>query len=64
MNNFFKIDINIEEYEELEVNYDNIIDIRNNLVDIYTSYYYICDYVDNLKEILSTDELKTLLSCK
>ena len=57
MNNFFKIDINIEEYEELEVNYDNIIDIRNNLVDIYTSYYYICDYVDNLKEILSTDEL-------
>ena len=57
MNNFFKIDINIEEYEELEGNYDNIIDIRNNLVDIYTSYYYICDYVDNLKEILSTDEL-------
>ena len=63
LNNFFKIDINIEEYEELEVNYDNIIDIRNSLVDIYASYYHISEYVYNLKKILSKDELRTILSC-
>ena len=63
LNNFFKIDINIEEYEELEFNYKNIKDIRNSLVGIYTSYYNIRDYVHNLKKILSADELKTLLSC-
>lgn len=66
LNSFYTIDINIEEYEELanhDVNCSNINDIRNSIVDIYTGYYYISDYVYNLKELLSSDELKALLSC-
>ena len=58
MNNFFKIDINIEEYEELEFNYKNIKDIRNSLVGIYTSYYHISDYVHNLKKFYQQMNLR------
>lgn len=66
LNNFFEIKLPIEEYEELdgnEINEKYINDLRNSLVDIFTSYYYIADSISDLN-ILSEDDIKNILSVK
>ena len=67
LNSFFKITESIEELEELsghQKNEVNIIDLRNSLVDIFTSYYYIADYVRVIRYILSEEDLTKILSVK
>ena len=67
LNSFFKIMIPIEELEELvnhEINDTNINDLRNSLVDIFTSYYYIAEYITILEYKLPKNDIKNLLSIK
>ena len=67
LDNLFKINILIEEYEELgnhEINCENITDIRNSLVDIYTGYCHTAKYIYEFQDILSKKDLEDILTCK
>ena len=67
LNKFFEIEELIEEKEELPnhmKNEINIVDLRNSLVDIFTSYYYISKGINDIKGILSYEELNEILSVK
>lgn len=64
----YKINLLIEEYEELpnsQINDDNTIkDVRNSLVEFFTSYYYVAKYVTEYKSKLTKEELKYILTIK
>lgn len=64
----YKIDLLIEEYEELpnsQINNDNTIrDVRNSLVEFFTSYYYVAKYVAEYKSKLEEKDLKSILTIK
>ena len=68
LNNMFKIKISVDELEELpnhkKNDGNNIIDLRNSLIEFFTSYYYISKCIEKYKHILNKEELKKILSVK
>jgi len=67
LNNFYKIDDSIDEYEEdpdLNTECEIIKDLRNSVVSLFTDYYYLSDYIENLIPILDEEDLLIILTVK
>jgi hypothetical protein len=67
LNELYDISDQVEEQEELPnrgVEEDNISDLRNILVDVFTNYYYIAENISRKIRILSEKDLKSLLTIK
>ena len=66
LNKLYKVTLAIEELEELpnckrnEVG--SVIDLRNSLVEFFTSYYYIAKCLSKFKNTLNSEKLKRILS--
>ena len=68
LNEFYKITLEIEELEELE-NYQKnefgtLNDLRNSLIEFFTSFYYIAKCMNKYRKYLNKDDLKKILSVK
>ena len=67
LNELYDISDQVEEQEELPnrgVEEDNISDLRNILVDVFTNYYYIGENISRKVRILSEKDLKNVLTIK
>ena len=68
LNKMYEIKTSIEELEELpnhkQNEGSNINDLRNSMVECFTSYYYIAKCVDKFRDDLSKEELEKILSVK
>ena len=67
LNDFFKVKECIEELEEMpnhKLVEKNSIDLRNILVEVFSFYYYIANYIkkSNLEKLLSKKEFKDILT--
>ena len=69
LNDFFKVKECIEELEEMpnhKVVEKDSIDLRNILVEVFSFYYHITNYIEksNLEKLLSEKEFKDILTYK
>jgi hypothetical protein len=68
LNKMYEIKTSIEELEELPNHKQNegnkINDLRNSMVEFFTSYYYITKCIDKFRDALSKEELEKILSVK
>ena len=69
LNDFFKVKECIEELEEMpnhKVVEKDSIDLRNILVEVFSFYYHIANYIkeSNLEKLLSKKEFKDILTYK
>ena len=68
LDKMYEIKIEIEELEELpnhKQNEDNKVnDLRNSMIEFFTSYYYIAKCINNFRNTLSEEELTKILSIK
>ena len=67
LNKLYKINLPIEELEELpnlSINNNSINDLRNSVVEFFTSYYYISKYITKFEEKVKKDILKAILTIK
>ena len=69
LNDLYKINLPIEELEELPNNKINdngpIIDLRNSLVEFFTSYYYISKCMSQIKNVIKKEEdIKEIITIK
>ena len=67
LNNFYKIDDSIDEYEEdpdLNIECENIKDLRNSIVSLFNDYYYLSDHIENLMPIIDEEDLLIILTVK
>ena len=67
LNDLYDISDLVEEQEELPnrgMEEDNISDLRNILVDVFTNYYYIAENISRKIRILSEKDLRTILTVK
>ena len=69
LNDFYKINLPIEELEELPNNKKNdngpIIDLRNSLVEFFTSYYYISKCMSQIENVIEKEEdIKEIITIK
>ena len=69
LNDFYKINLPIEELEELPNNKKNddgpIIDLRNSLVEFFTSYYYISKCMSQIENVIKKEEdIKEIITIK
>ena len=69
LNDLYKINLPIEELEELPNNKINdngpIIDLRNSLVEFFNSYYYISKYIRQIKNVIKKEEdIKEIITIK
>ena len=69
LNDLYKINLPIEELEELPNNKINdngpIIDLRNSLVEFFTSYYYISKCMSQIENVIKKEEdIKEIITIK
>ena len=69
LNDLYKINLPIEELEELPNNKTNdngpIIDLRNSLVEFFTSYYYISKCMSQIENVIKKEEdIKEIITIK
>ena len=69
LNDLYKINLPIEELEELPNNKKNdngpIIDLRNSLVEFFTSYYYISKCMSQIENVIKKEEdIKEIITIK
>ena len=69
LNDLYKINLPIEELEELPNNKINdngpIIDLRNSLVEFFTSYYYISKCMSQIENVIEKEEdIKEIITIK
>lgn len=63
LDSFYDINIPLQELEELpnlETNYDNIKDLRNKMVSIFTDYYYLSESYIFISKIIDNSNRKDL----
>ena len=67
LNKYFQIKETIEELEEIpgyKAKETDITDLRNSLVNIFTSYFYIAQYIRKITDILLDKDLTEILRVK
>ena len=52
----------LEELPNKDINENNCIDLRNELINIYTSYYYLSEVYVTLKNVLNLEEQKKIFT--
>ena len=67
LNDLYKVVMPIDELEELPnhaINIGGIIDVRNSVVEFFTSYYYISQIISKYESVLKEEELNFILSIR
>lgn len=67
LNNIYEIKLPIYEMEELpncEANQDNIIDLRNSLIELFSNYYHISDSYIEISDQMTKNDLNEIFKIK